>query len=97
MGCGRVSRPSEAADAASGITLAIVKRLRDLLDAAVELETLPDRSTRFGIQLPAKYPDLREEPPSGVMDRSRPALSPRAYLSGQAIPAGNGRGPGPRF
>jgi hypothetical protein len=41
MGCGRVSRPSEATDAASGISLAIVKRLRDLRDAAVELETFP--------------------------------------------------------
>jgi signal transduction histidine kinase len=38
-----------------GIGLAIVKRLCDLLDAAVEIESSADRGTRVRVQLPRRY------------------------------------------
>ena len=68
---GAASVPAAAADAAAsdgaderpveqaqgeGIGLAIVKRLCDLLDAAIEIESSAERGTRVRVQLPRRYP-----------------------------------------
>ena len=49
------SRPIEQAQG-EGIGLAIVKRLCDLLDAAVEIESSAEHGTRVRVQLPRRYP-----------------------------------------
>ena len=48
-------RPIEQAQG-EGIGLAIVKRLCDLLDAAVEIESSAEHGTRVRVQLPRHYP-----------------------------------------
>lgn len=53
--------------AGEGIGLAIVKRLSELLDATIELESRPGLGTVFRILLPRRYPNVpgaaRETPP----------------------------------
>jgi sensor histidine kinase regulating citrate/malate metabolism len=55
--------PSNSADRAEpeqpseGIGLSIVKRLCELLDASMELETQRGRGTTFRIIFPSRYPD----------------------------------------
>ena len=51
---GADERPVEQA-AGEGIGLAIVKRLCDLLDAAVEIESSAEHGTRVRVQLPRRY------------------------------------------
>ena len=48
-------RPVEQAQG-EGIGLAIVKRLCDLLDAAIEIESSAELGTRVRVQLPRRYP-----------------------------------------
>jgi len=43
--------------AGEGIGLSIVKRLCELLDASLELETAPGEGTTFRVVLPSAYPD----------------------------------------
>ena len=43
--------------AGEGIGLSIVKRLCELLDASLELETAPGAGTTFRVVLPRAYPD----------------------------------------
>jgi signal transduction histidine kinase len=47
---------SFAVPAGEGIGLSIVKRLRELLDASLELETAPGAGTTFRVLLPRTYP-----------------------------------------
>jgi len=59
--------------AGEGIGLSIVKRLCELLDASLELETAPGKGTTFRVVLPIAYPDqqqTQELPP-----KSRPGPS----------------------
>jgi signal transduction histidine kinase len=46
--------------AGEGIGLSIVKRLCELLDASLELETAAGKGTTFRVLMPAAYPDDRE-------------------------------------
>ena len=50
------SQAAAAAPPGEGIGLSIVKRLCELLNAAIELETAPGRGTTFRIRLPNKPP-----------------------------------------
>lgn len=61
------SRP-ESVDRArgEGIGLSIVKRLCELLDATLELETAPGRGTVFRVILPRSYAVHKDLPPSAV-------------------------------
>lgn len=52
---GADERPIEQAQG-EGIGLAIVKRLCDLLDAAIEIESSAEHGTRVRVQLPRRYP-----------------------------------------
>jgi len=54
------SRPVEQARG-EGIGLAIVKRLCDLLDAVVAIESSAEHGTRVRVQLPCRYPSERPE------------------------------------
>lgn len=56
--------------AGEGIGLAIVKRLSELLDATVELESEPGRGTVFRLVLPRRYPDAT---PRSADPAQRPA------------------------
>jgi signal transduction histidine kinase len=51
--------------AGEGIGLSIVKRLCELLDASLELETAAGEGTTFRVVMPAAYPDNHEsrDPP----------------------------------
>jgi signal transduction histidine kinase len=56
--------PAPAIPAGEGIGLSIVKRLCELLDASLELETAPGEGTTFRVVLPRVYPDpAPPEPP----------------------------------
>ncbi len=48
------TRPAHQ-EAGEGIGLSIVKRLAELLDASVELESIPEQGTTFRILLPRRY------------------------------------------
>jgi signal transduction histidine kinase len=47
--------------AGEGIGLSIVKRLCELLDASLELETAPGAGTTFRVVLPRAYPDAEQQ------------------------------------
>ena len=47
----------EGAATGEGIGLSIVKRLCTLLDATIEVDSKPQRGTRFTILLPLRYED----------------------------------------
>ncbi len=51
----RVAGPAADEERGEGIGLSIVKRLCELLDASVELESLPGAGTTFRIVLPRRY------------------------------------------
>jgi len=51
------SKGSPAIPAGEGIGLSIVKRLCELLDASLELETAAGEGTTFRVVLPRVYPD----------------------------------------
>jgi signal transduction histidine kinase len=58
------SAHTPAIPAGEGIGLSIVKRLCELLDASLELETAPGEGTTFRVLLPRAYPDpAPPEPP----------------------------------
>jgi signal transduction histidine kinase len=59
------SARTPAIPAGEGIGLSIVKRLCELLDASLELETAPGKGTTFRVLLPRAYPDPAppESPP----------------------------------
>jgi signal transduction histidine kinase len=50
------TRPAHQAPG-EGVGLSIVKRLCELLDAAIELETSPGTGSTFRVALPVRYPD----------------------------------------
>lgn len=50
-------------DRGEGIGLSIVKRLCELLDAGIELESSPGEGTLFRVLLPRRYDDVRAEAP----------------------------------
>jgi signal transduction histidine kinase len=47
--------------AGEGIGLSIVKRLCELLDASLELETAPGAGTTFRVVLPRAYPEDEQQ------------------------------------
>jgi signal transduction histidine kinase len=49
--------------AGEGIGLSIVKRLCELLDASLELETAPGAGTTFRVVLPRTYPEGNQQQP----------------------------------
>jgi len=51
-----VASPTMASDTGEGIGLSIVKRLCDMLDAQVEVQSLPNQGTTFRIKFPRRYP-----------------------------------------
>jgi signal transduction histidine kinase len=47
--------PAPRQEIGEGIGLSIVKRLCELLDATIEMESMPDVGTTFRIRFPRKY------------------------------------------
>ena len=60
------NRAHVAQPGGEGIGLSIVKRLCELLDAAVELSSTPGVGTAFHILLPRQYPDSVANPDAGA-------------------------------
>ena len=54
----RTSSPAAPAGPGEGVGLAIVKRLCELLDATIDVDSAPGHGTRFSIVFPASYGDL---------------------------------------